>query len=262
MEAYDRVRLARSTDRPTAIAYINELFPRSVELGGDRFFAADPAVVGGIGYLDDLPVTFIGIEKGRTTEERIKRRFGAPNPEGYRKALRLMKQAEKFGRPVITFVDTAGAYCGEEAEMRGQGQAIAENLRQMMGLKVPVVTVVIGEGGSGGALGLAVSDRVHMLENAVYSVISPEGCAEILFKDPKKSDIAASTLHITAEDMVRFGVAEDVVREDFGNFPAMCLALRARLLSDIRELSGMDSAERCERRYMRFRRIGIYSDGE
>lgn len=259
MEAYDRVRLARSTDRPTALSYINELFPRSVELGGDRAFADDPAIVGGIGYLDKIPVTFIGIEKGRTTEERIKRRFGAPAPEGYRKALRLMKQAEKFGRPIVTFVDTAGAYCGEEAEMRGQGQAIAENLRSMMGLNVPIVTVVIGEGGSGGAIGLAVSDKVYMLENAVYSVISPEGCAEILFKDPKKSDIASATLHITAEDMVRFGVAEDIVKENFENFSAMCLDLRARLVSDIRELSEMDNGTRRDKRYNRFRRIGIFS---
>lgn len=260
MEAYDRVRLARSTDRPTALSYINEMFPRSVELGGDRAFADDPSIVGGIGYLDKMPVTFIGIEKGRTTEERIKRRFGAPAPEGYRKALRLMKQAEKFGRAIVTFVDTAGAYCGEEAEMRGQGQAIAENLRSMMGLRVPVVTVVIGEGGSGGALGIAVSDRVYMLENAVYSVISPEGCAEILFKDPKKSDVAAATLHITAEDMVRFGVAEDIVREDFDNFPAMCFSLRARLTSDIQTLMSMSDEERRDRRYMRFRRIGVFEE--
>lgn len=260
MEAYDRVRLARSTDRPTALSYINELFPRSVELGGDRAFADDPAIVGGIGYLDKIPVTFIGIEKGRTTEERIKRRFGAPAPEGYRKALRLMKQAEKFSRAIVTFVDTAGAYCGEEAEMRGQGQAIAENLRSMMGLSVPIVTVVIGEGGSGGALGIAVSDRVYMLENAVYSVISPEGCAEILFKDPKKSDVAASTLHITAEDMVRFGVAEGIIREDFGDFSAMCLALRTRLVNDIRDLAAMDDNERRDKRYMRFRRIGVFEE--
>ena len=187
MEPYEKVKLARSSDRPTVREYINALFPNSVELHGDRCFGDESAMVGGIGSLGKTPVTFIGIDKGRTTEERIKNHFGSPGPEGYRKALRLMRQASKFRRPVITFVDTAGAYCGEEAEMRGQGQAIAQNLMEMMKLDCPVVTLVTGEGGSGGALGIAVSDSLYMLENAVYSVISPEGCAEILFKDAKRS---------------------------------------------------------------------------
>lgn len=258
MEAHDRVKLARATDRPTAMAYINGIFSNFTELGGDRAFSNDLAVVGGIARLDKLPVTVIGIEKGHNTDERIRRRFGSPNPEGYRKALRLMKQAEKFRRPVITFVDTAGAYCGEEAEMRGQGQAIAENIRQMMGLSVPVVTVVIGEGGSGGALGLAVADKVYMLENAVYSVISPEGCAEILFKDPKKSDAAAAALRITAEDMIRLGVAEETVRENFGDFLTMCIGLKNRLLRDICTLSAKDTDILLSERYARFRGLGAF----
>ena len=247
MEPYEKVKLARSSDRPTVREYINALFPNSVELHGDRCFGDESAMVGGIGYLGKTPVTFIGIDKGRTTE-------------GYRKALRLMRQASKFRRPVITFVDTAGAYCGEEAEMRGQGQAIAQNLMEMMKLDCPVVTLVTGEGGSGGALGIAVSDSLYMLENAVYSVISPEGCAEILFKDAKRSADAAKTLCITAGDMVRFGVADGIVSEDFDNFPFMCKRISLLLSSEIERLSAKTAEElRCER-YDRFRKIGVFCE--
>ena len=185
MTAYERLQAARAQDRPTSRAYIENLFTERTELHGDRKYADDPAIIGGIGYLGDIPVTFIGIERGRDLQERIRCNFGCPMPEGYRKALRLMKQAEKFHRPVICFVDTSGAYCGEEAEERGQGQAIADNLMQMMGLETPIITIVIGEGGSGGALGLSVANRVYMLENAVFSVISPEGCASILWDFPQ-----------------------------------------------------------------------------
>ena len=181
---------------------------------GDRKYADEGAIIGGIGMLGDLPATFIGIERGRNLEERIKCNFGCPMPEGYRKALRLMKQAEKFQRPIICFVDTSGAFCGEEAEERGQGQAIADNLMQMMALETPVITIVIGEGGSGGALGLSVANKLYMLENAVFSVISPEGCASILWEDAKLAPDAAEALHITAEDMVRFGVAEEIIKEE------------------------------------------------
>ena len=186
MRAYERLQAARDAERPTARAYIERLFSERTELHGDRKYADDPAVIGGIGLLGEIPVTFIGIERGRNLEERIQCRFGCPMPEGYRKALRLMKQAEKFSRPVICFVDTSGAFCGEDAEERGQGQAIADNLMQMMALKTPIITIVIGEGGSGGALGLSVANRVYMLENAVFSVISPEGCASILWEDAKR----------------------------------------------------------------------------
>lgn len=185
---YERVKLARASGRPTGLDYIRNIFSGFMEMHGDRRFADDPAVVGGIARLCGNPVTVIAIEKGHTAKERVYRNFGAPNPEGYRKALRLMKQAEKFGRPVICFIDTSGAFCGVGAEERGQGQAIAENLMEMTTLCVPVISILIGEGGSGGALALAVADRVWMLENAVYSVISPEGCASILWKDASQAE--------------------------------------------------------------------------
>ena len=181
MSAYEKVLLARAKDRPTGLSYIENIFEDFIELHGDRRFADDPAIVGGIATLHGRPVTVIAMEKGNDMRERVRRNFGAPNPEGYRKALRLMEQAEKFHRPVVCFVDTSGAFCGMGAEERGQGQAIAENLTTMAGLKTPIISVLIGEGGSGGALALALSDRVWILENAVYSVISPEGCASILW---------------------------------------------------------------------------------
>lgn len=260
MTAYERLQLARSQDRPTSRAYIERLFTDALELHGDRKYADDPAVIGGIGCLGEIPVTFIGIERGRDLQERIRCNFGCPMPEGYRKALRLMKQAEKFSRPVICFVDTSGAFCGEEAEERGQGQAIADNLMQMMGLKTPIITIVIGEGGSGGALGLSVANRVYMLENAVFSVISPEGCASILWEDSRKADEAAECLKITAEDMKRFGVAEDVISEEFDDFDHMCENMKARLLKDLDELCALSGKEVSEKRYERFRKLGIYQE--
>ena len=194
LTAYERVKLARDSKRPTGLDYIKNVFGGFIEFHGDRRFADDPAVVGGIAKLCNIPVTVIAIEKGHTAKERSYRNFGMPQPEGYRKALRLMRQAEKFGRPVICFVDTSGAYCGVGAEERGQGQAIAENLLEMSTLCVPIISILIGEGGSGGALGLAVADRVWMLQNAVYSVISPEGCASILWKDAAKAEKMVSLL--------------------------------------------------------------------
>lgn len=260
MTAYERLQAARAQDRPTSRAYIENLFTERTELHGDRKYADDPAIIGGIGYLGDIPVTFIGIERGRDLQERIRCNFGCPMPEGYRKALRLMKQAEKFHRPVICFVDTSGAYCGEEAEERGQGQAIADNLMQMMGLETPIITIVIGEGGSGGALGLSVANRVYMLENAVFSVISPEGCASILWEDASKAADAAECLKITAEDMKRFGVAEDVIEENFDSFDVMCEDMKARLLSDVQELEQYSGRTLSEQRYDRFRKLGVYSE--
>lgn len=260
MTAYERLQAARAQDRPTSRAYIENLFTERTELHGDRKYADDPAIIGGIGYLGDIPVTFIGIERGRDLQERIRCNFGCPMPEGYRKALRLMKQAEKFHRPVICFVDTSGAYCGEEAEERGQGQAIADNLMEMMGLETPIITIVIGEGGSGGALGLSVANRVYMLENAVFSVISPEGCASILWEDAGKAADAAECLKITAEDMKHFGVAEDVIEENFDSFDIMCEDLKARLLADVQELEHYSGRALSEKRYERFRKLGVYSE--
>lgn len=226
----------------------------SLELHGDRRFADDPAVIGGIATLGGRAVTVIAIEKGADTKDKVYRNFGSPNPEGYRKALRLMKQAEKFHRPVICFVDTSGAFCGIGAEERGQGQAIAENLVEMIGLKTPVISILVGEGGSGGALALAVADRVWILENAVYSVVSPEGCASILWKDAKKAKEAAECLHLTAQDMEKLGVVERVISESGKT--------KAELFSRVKEMLAVQTDELCKKdtetllkeRYERFRK--------
>ncbi len=253
--AYEKVLASRQKERATGLYYLGGLFEDFLELHGDRRFADDPAVVGGIARLGDQPVTVIAIEKGTDTKEKVRRNFGAPNPEGYRKALRLMKQAEKFHRPVICFVDTAGAFCGIGAEERGQGQAIAENLCEMMALRTPVVSILIGEGGSGGALALAVADQVWILENATYSAISPEGCASILWRDPKKVKEAAESLRLTAEDMRRFQVVDEVFSEE-GGFDVVCTRLRERLEQVLPQLMEKDPETLTEERYQRFRRIG------
>ena len=251
---YHRVKLARDSKRPTGLDYIRHIFKDFTELHGDRRFADDPAIVGGIAWLSGMPVTVIAIEKGHTAKERGFRNFGAPHPEGYRKALRLMKQAEKFGRPIVLFVDTSGAFCGIGAEERGQGQAIAENLVEMIGLKTPVISILVGEGGSGGALALAVADRVWILENAVYSVVSPEGCASILWKDAKKAKEAAECLHLTAQDMEKLGVVERVISESGKT--------KAELFSRVKEMLAVQTDELCKKdtetllkeRYERFRK--------
>ena len=261
LSAYERLKTVRSNERRRGSEFVNAIFTDTVVLCGDRRYAEDPAVMGGIGYLGDIPVTFIAQDKGFDLPDRMRKHFGCPMPEGYRKALRLMKQAEKFGRPVICFVDTLGAFCGADGEERGQGQAIAENLFEMMGLRVPIITVVIGEGGSGGALALAVADRVYMLENAVYSVITPDGCASIIWKDSSRVEDATDCLHITAEDMVKYHVAEDIIREDFENFGVMCYGIRNRLILDVKALLSLSEKKLLDGRYERFRRIGIYEDG-
>lgn len=214
LRAWDRVQIARSAERPTSLDYIRGIFDSFLELHGDRTFRDDGAVIGGIGVINGISVTIIGQQKGRNVKENIRRNFGMPYPEGYRKALRLMKQAEKFHRPIICFVDTPGAFCGMEAEERGQGEAIARNLFEMSGLKVPILSVVIGEGGSGGALALAVANEVWMLENSTYSILSPEGFASILWKDSKRSAEAAEIMKITAEDLKQHGIIEKVIKED------------------------------------------------
>ena len=252
---YERVKAARSADRPTGLDYVNYIFTDFVELHGDRRFGDDPAIVGGIARLNGRPVTVIAIEKGRTTRDRMARNFGMPHPEGYRKALRLMQQAEKFHRPVICFVDTAGAYCGIGAEERGQGQAIAENLVAMSGLKTPILSVLIGEGGSGGALALAVADRVWMLENAVYWLISPEGCASILWKDAARAEEAASCLKLTARDALAMGITEEVISEDQLGTPGFYDDLAFKLQESLKELEALTLDQLLDERYNRFRRI-------
>lgn len=253
--AYERVRLVRDSSRPTGLDYIRNIFKGFIELHGDRRYADDPAIVGGIARLNGNPVTVIAIEKGHTAKEHTYRNFGAPHPEGYRKALRLMKQAEKFGRPIICFIDTSGAYCGIGAESRGQGQAIAENLMEMSTLCVPIISILVGEGGSGGALALGVADRVWMLQNAVYSVISPEGCASILWKDASKAAIAAESLKLTAEDAKNLGVIERILSErDIGK-REFYDRIRILLTEEIQELSG--DLDLISKRYDRFRHIGV-----
>lgn len=213
LTAWERVKRARSSERPTSIDYISGIFDRFMELHGDRVCRDDGAVVGGVAQIDGIMVTVIGEQKGRTLKQNQKRNFGMPYPDGYRKALRLMKQAEKFNRPIICFVDTPGAFCGIEAEERGQGEAIARNLYEMSALRVPVLSILIGEGGSGGALALAVANEVWILENATYSILSPEGFASILWKDGKRADEAAGVMKITAEDLKELHIVERVFGE-------------------------------------------------
>ncbi|MEG2859155.1 MAG: carboxyltransferase subunit alpha [Clostridia bacterium] len=251
MNAYDRVKETRAKGRMTAEGYISGLVQDFVEMHGDRRFGDDRAIIAGIGRIAGRPVTVVGIEKGQDTQDKVKRSFGSAHPEGYRKALRQFLLAEKFGRPVLCIVDTAGAFCGIDAEERGQGQAIAENLEVLMGLKVPVLSVVIGEGGSGGALALAVADRVWMLENAYYSVISPEGAASILWKDAGRAADAAQCLKLTSEDLMAFGVIEKIIPE-----PGALVALEKALPEEIERLARMDGAQRLAQRYEKFRKIG------
>ena len=260
LTAEDRVFLARHPERPHIDEIVDALFTDFFEQCGDRQCKEDAAILGGVALFHGQPVTVIGHRKGSTLEENLRCNFGMPGPEGYRKALRLMKQAEKFHRPVICLVDTLGAYCGAEAEERGQGEAIAENILEMMGLRTPVISVVIGEGGSGGALALAAADRVYMLENAVYSVISPEGCASILWKDSGRVADAAQCLHITAADMVDLHVAEGIIPENFADFPQMCAAMTVQLTMDLDELCALSPEELLEQRYRRYRRIGVYEE--
>ncbi len=255
MSAYDRVQAARAKGRPTALNFIEGLFEDFVEMHGDRRFGDDSAIVAGIATLYNRPVTVVGIEKGASTNDKVKRNFGSAHPEGYRKALRQMKLAEKFGRPVICLVDTSGAFCGIGAEERGQGLAIAENMSEMMALKTPIISIIIGEGGSGGALALAVADRVWMLENAIYSVISPEGAASIIWKDASRSREASECLRLTAEDLLEFGVIERIFSEA-ASFDRRCAELKTALSETIAQLREMDLQEMLNARYNKFRKIG------
>jgi acetyl-CoA carboxylase carboxyl transferase subunit alpha len=269
--AIERVQTARHPDRPYSTDLFSSLFEDFVELHGDRRYADDPALVAGFAKLDGFEVLVVGQQKGRDTNQRRYRNFGMPKPEGYRKALRLMRLAEKFGRPIISFIDTPGAYPGIDAEERGQAEAIAFNLREMAGLRVPIVVVVIGEGGSGGALAIGIGDRILMMENAVYSVISPEGCAAILWKDSSKADLAAAALRLTADDLMSFGVIDEIVPEDKAweieaeddgdskkksAYSKIAADLKKAIVRNLKELTKSDPSELVRLRYEKFRRMG------
>ncbi|GMQ59520.1 acetyl-CoA carboxylase carboxyltransferase subunit alpha [Vallitalea sediminicola] len=258
MDPWEKVSIARMAERPTSEDYIRLIFDDFIEFHGDRLYSDDKAIIGGIGLLEGIPITVIGQQKGRSTKENIDRNFGMPHPEGYRKTLRLMKQAEKFGRPIICFVDTPGAYCGLGAEERGQGEAIARNLFEMARLKVPIISVVIGEGGSGGALALAVSDRVWMLENSIYSILSPEGFASILWKDSKRAKEAAEVMKITAEDLLEFGIIDKIIEEPDGgahnSFHEISEELKDSFIKQVEELKELDKERLIENRYNRYRK--------
>ncbi|MCF2639973.1 acetyl-CoA carboxylase carboxyltransferase subunit alpha [uncultured Fusobacterium sp.] len=262
LSSWDKVFVSRHPERPYTLDYIENIATDFIELHGDRLFKDDPAIVGGFCKIDGKKVLIVGHQKGRTTEEKIYRNFGMANPEGYRKALRLFKMAERFSIPIVTFIDTPGAYPGLEAEEHGQGEAIARNLMEMSGLKVPIISFVIGEGGSGGALGLGVSDKIYMLENSVYSVISPEGCAAILYKDASRAEEAAENLKITAQSLYKLGVIDGIVEEPAGGAHRdhKCIALNLKniILSSFSELEKISVEELVENRYNKFRKMGSF----
>lgn len=260
LDAWQVSKMARHPNRPYTLDYIEQIFTEFDELAGDRAFADDKAIVGGIARLDDRPVMIIGHQKGRSVKEKVKRNFGMPAPEGYRKALRLMEMAERFNLPIITFIDTPGAYPGIGAEERGQSEAIARNLREMSTLKVPVICTVIGEGGSGGALAIGVGDKVNMLQYSTYSVISPEGCASILWKSAEKASTAAEVMGLTAPRLKELKLIDNIVPEPLGgahrNPTAMAVNLKQRLLDDLAELDALNQDELLDRRYERLMSYG------
>ncbi|OFW75249.1 MAG: acetyl-CoA carboxylase carboxyltransferase subunit alpha [Alicyclobacillus sp. RIFOXYA1_FULL_53_8] len=264
LSAWQRVQIARQQGRPTTIDYIRGICTDFVELHGDRNFRDDPAIVGGVGLIDGNPVTVIGHQKGRDTKENIYRNFGMAHPEGYRKALRLMKQAEKFGRPVVFFIDTAGAYPGMAAEERGQSEAIARNLIEMAGLRTPTVSFVTGEGGSGGALGLGVTDRIYVLEYAWYSVIAPESAAAILWKDSSLGERAAESMKISGKALFDLQIADEIIPEPKGGAQKdpqwMIQQVREKILLTLRELTELPIAELLQARYDKYRDMGIFSE--
>lgn len=261
--AFDTVVAARKVDRPSALDFFEGVFESFIEFHGDRNFRDDGSVVGGIALIGEIPVTVIGIQKGANLEENLKRNFGSPHPEGYRKALRLMKQAEKFKRPVVCFINTAGAYCGRGAEERGQGEAIARNLIEMSKLEVPIISILIGEGGSGGALALAVADEVWMLENSIYSILSPEGFASILWKDASRAAEAAELMKITASELQKLGVIDKIIYENkytlsesvVKPFPELCMDIKFKLTDTLEKLINTDIEDVLENRYQRFRKF-------
>jgi acetyl-CoA carboxylase carboxyl transferase subunit alpha len=260
--SWQRVQLARHPKRPHTLDYITRLFPDFQELHGDRAYADDPAIVAGLGFFDKRPIMIIGQQKGRDTKQKLHRNFGMPKPEGYRKALRAMKLAAKFNRPILTLLDTPGAYPGIDAEERGQAEAIALNLREMSRLPVPVISFVIGEGGSGGALGLGIGNLVYMLENAVYSVISPESCAAIIWRDSGKAELAAAALKMTAPDLLKLGIIDGTIPEPeegaHMDYDQAADALRATLRTALASLSGLSPHQLIHQRYEKFRKMGNF----
>ncbi|WP_448583496.1 acetyl-CoA carboxylase carboxyltransferase subunit alpha [Thermocrinis sp.] len=265
LDPWERVLLARHPQRPHTLDYIKLIFKDFIELHGDRKFGDDKAIVAGFAYLDDIPVAIIGHEKGRTTKEKMERNFGMPHPEGYRKAIRIAKLAEHYCLPVITFIDTPGAYPGIGAEERGQSEAIAESLYTFGYLRIPVLAVVIGEGGSGGALALGVANVVLMLENAIYSVISPEGCAAILWKDQSKVKEASKALRLTAKDLLELGVIDGIIKEPLGaahwDYVRTARVLKCYIRKHIRELAKLSPEELVKKRIEKFERIGFFLKG-
>ena len=260
LDAWQVSKMSRHPNRPYTLDYIEHIFTEFEELAGDRAFADDKAIVGGLARLDGKPVMVIGHQKGRTVKDKVKRNFGMPAPEGYRKALRLMQMAERFKLPIITFIDTPGAYPGVGAEERGQSEAIARNLREMSMLKVPIICTVIGEGGSGGALAIGVGDKVNMLQYSTYSVISPEGCASILWKSADKASTAAEVMGLTAERLKELGLIDNIVTEPLGgahrNYTEMAQSLKKRLLTDLEDLEILDAENLLDRRYQRLMSYG------
>lgn len=262
LEPWERVQIARHPDRPTTLEYIEQLFTHFVEFHGDRLFRDDPAIVTGIAKYKGQPVTVIGHQRGKNTKENLYRNFASPHPEGYRKALRQMKLAEKFNRPIITFIDTKGAHPGKEAEERGQGEAIARNLMEMANLKVPIISIVIGEGGSGGALGIGLADQLHMLENATYSVISPEGAASILWKDANKAEQAAKHLKITAIDLKKLEIIDGVISEPKGgshrDLSMQSAYIDVYIEKSLGHLCKQSPSELIEKRWKKYKNIGTF----
>jgi len=261
---YQRVQVARHPNRPYTLDYINLICDDFIELHGDRRFSDDHSLIGGFATIDDMQLLIVGHQKGRDTKENIKRNFGMANPEGYRKAMRLFELADRFGLPILALIDTPGAYPGIGAEERGQAEAIAVNLREMMGISTPVVCVVIGEGGSGGALGIGVGNRVLIMENSYYTVISPEGCAAILFRDAARAADAANAMRITAKDLLEFGIVEDIIPEPVGgahrDHKLAAAALKEKVLKHFNELSNLSPEEIKEDRYRKFRKIGVFNE--
>lgn len=263
ISAWEKVEIARNPKRKTSLEYIEKIFDEFIELHGDRNFKDDKAIICGLAKIDNIPFTIIAEQKGRTTKENIERNFGMPNPESYRKAIRFMKQAEKFERPVITFIDTKGAYPGIEAEERGQGEAIAKSMFEMARLKVPVISIVIGEGSSGGALAIGVANKVFMLENAIYSILSPEGYSSILWKDPSRYKEAAEKMKLTAKDLYELNVIDKIIPEkneiSEENFSKTSEILKKEIIKEIKKTNKMTSEQIVEERYKKFRNITSFN---
>lgn len=262
LSAFQIIQIARHLNRPDSLSLFQLICDKFIPLHGDRLYRDDPSIIGGIATIRKHRVVVIGHQKGHDTKENIYRNFGMPHPEGYRKALRLMQMAEKFNMPVVTFIDTPGAFPGLEAEERGQAEAIARNLKEMAGLRVPIVSFVIGEGGSGGALAIGVSNKLYMLENTIYSVISPEGCASILFRDAKKSDVASESLKITSSDVLALGIADGIVKEPLGgahnNWEEVAISIRKIIMKELNHYQKLSTEEIVDERYDKFRKMGKF----